>query len=203
MMKIFLMVCLFSVFTTPMFSVDVFGHGNPGVDRAPAIDFENKNVTVEARMNPSDMTVGDFSNAFMKIIFLDEDTEETFRQVTYAIDVYKKGELLARNSFYAENGTVTIDIRPNDICDESLVWKCSKYYGVVHPIAGALYTFGQNNPVIDGLIFVKGGLYHIKVSVIGADSVRSNLLNPLEFDLYVTIAQEQIFYIEVSKDLLT
>ena len=148
------------------------------------------------------MTVGDFSNAFMKITFLDEGTGESFRQVTYAIDVYKKGELLARNNFYAENGTVTIDIRPNDSCNESLAWKCSKYYGAEHPIAGALYTFGQNNSVIDGPIFTKGGLYHIQVSVIGADSVRSNLLNPLEFDLYVTIAQEQIFYIEVSEDLL-
>ena len=197
------MVYIFSILVIPMFSMEIFGHGNPGVDRAPAINFENKNVTVEARMNPSDMTVGDFSNAFMKITFLDDDTGETFRQVTYAVDVYKKGELLARNSFYAENGTVTIDIRPNSVCDESLVWKCSKYYGVVHPIAGALYTFGQNNPVIDGPIFIKGGLYHIKVSVIGADSVRSNLLNPLEFDLYVTIAQEQIFYVEVSEDLLT
>ena len=80
--------------------------------------------------------------------------------------------------------------------------ECSKYYGIEHPIAGALYTFGQNNPVIEGPIFTKGGLYHIKVSILGADSVRSNLLNPLEFDLYVTIAQEQIFYINVSEDLL-
>ena len=194
---------LFILFTIPIIlSADVFGHGGPGIDRAPAIDFENRNVTVEARMNPSDMTVGDFSNAFMKITFLDEDTEESFKQVTYAIDVYKKGELLARNNFYAEDGTITIDVRPNNSCDDPLVWKCNKYYGVEHPIAGALYTFGQNNPVIEGPIFTKGGLYHIKASILGVDSVRSNLLNPLEFDLYVTIAQEQIFHINVSEDLL-
>ena len=197
------MLCLFSIFVFPFFSIDVFGHGGtPGIDRAPPIDFENRNVTVEAKMNPSDMAVGDFSNAFMEITFLDEDTEEKFKQVTYSIDIYKKEELLARNNFYAENGTVTIDIRPNNSCDESFAWKCSKYYGVEHPIAGALYTFGQNNPVIDGPIFTTGGLYHIKVSVIGADSVRSNLLDPLEFDLYVTIAQEQTFYISVPDSLL-
>ena len=183
--------------------MDVFGHGgNPGFDRAPPIDFENRNVTVEARMSPSDMTLGDFSNAFMKITFLDEDTQQPFRQVLYAIDIYKNEELLARNNFYAENGTVTIDIRPNDVCGDSVIWKCSKYYGTEHPIAGGLYTFGQNNPVIDGPIFVKGGLYHIKVSILGADSVRSNLLNPLEFDLYVTIAQEYAFYIDVPENLI-
>ena len=111
--------------TPGILNTDVFGHGGPGIDRAPAIDFENKNVTVEARMNPSDMTVGDFSNAFMKITFLDEDTGESFKQVTYAIDVYKKGELLARSNFYAEDGTITVDVRPNDSCDESLVWNAA------------------------------------------------------------------------------
>ena len=51
--------------------------------------------------------------------------------------------------------------------------------------------------MIDGPIFIKGGLYHINVEVLGAGSVRSNLLNPLEYDTYVSIAQEQTFYIEV------
>ena len=202
--KPFLILCFFTVFVIPTIGIDVFGHGgNPGFDRASPIDFENRNVTVEARMNPSDMTLGDFSNAFMKITFLNESTRQPFKQVLYAIDIYKNEELLARNNFYAENGTVTIDIRPNDVCADSVIWKCSKYYGTEHPIAGGLYTFGQNNPVIDGPIFVKGGLYHIKVSVLGADSVRSNLLNPLEFDLYVTIAQEYTFYIDVPKNLIT
>lgn len=127
---------------------------------------------------------------------------ESFRQVTYAVDIYKKGKLLARNNFYAESGTTTIDIRPNGSCETSIAWKCSKYYGTEHPIAGALYTFDQNNPVIDGPIFIEGGLYHIKVFVIGANSVRSNLFHPLEFDLYVTMAQEHVFYIEVPNYLI-
>lgn len=185
---------------------DAFGHGNPGIDRAPSIDFDNKSVTVEARMSPSDMTVDDFSNAFMTLSFLDDDTDELFTQTTYKVDVFKKGKLLARNMFYAEDGKVTIDIRPNANCSvmEEKPWQCTKYFGTEHPIsAGALYTFGQSNPVIDGPVFTKGGLYHINVEVIGAGSVRSNLLSPLEFDLYVTIAQEQVFYIDVPSYLLS
>ena len=203
-MKILLILILLTagLFSVTFDDADVFGHGGNGVDRAPGIDFENRNATVEVRMSPSDMTVGDFSNTFMQVTFLDEDTGESFNQVTYAVDVYKKDELLARHNFYAEDGTVTIDIRPNDNCDESLVWKCSKYYGTEHPIAGGLYTIGESNPVIDGPIFVKGGLYHINVEVIGAGSVRSNLLDPPEFDVYVSIAQEQTFYIEVPDDLI-
>ncbi len=200
--KFLVLFGVFALCLIPVIAIDVFGHGNPGVDRAPAIDFENRNVTVEARMSPSDMTVGDFSNAFLSLKFIDDDTEEIFKQVTYAVEIYKKGELLARKNFYAEEGHLTVDIRPNSSCGEIQLWKCVKYYGSVHPIAGALYTLGENNPVIEGPIFSSGGLYNIKASVIGADSVRSNLLDPLEFDLYVTIAQEYVFYITVPDSLI-
>ena len=71
------------------------------------------------------------------------------------------------------------------------------------PISGGLYTLGENNPVIEGPIFTTGGLYHIKVSVISADSIRSNFLEPLVFDLYVTIAQEFTFYITVPDSLIS
>ena len=40
---------VFLMLAIPMYNADVFGHGNPGVDRAPAIDFENKNVTVRLK----------------------------------------------------------------------------------------------------------------------------------------------------------
>ena len=180
----------------PLCAEKVFGHGGEAKDRATSINFENRNVTVEAQMNPADMSIGNFSNAFMKITFFDEDTEKAFRQVTYKLDVFKNGELLARKSFYAENGSIVIDIRPNDSCNDDLLWKCSKYYGTVNPIAGALYTLGQNNPVIEGPIFTRGGLYHINIEVIGAGSIRNNLLVPLVFDLYMSIAQEQHFTFE-------
>lgn len=181
-------------------SMNVFGHGPNGVDRAPAIDYDNKNVTVEVRMSPSDMTVGDFSNAFLTIAFLDDDTEELFKQSTYKVDIFKKDKLLARNLFYAEDGKVTIDIRPNDKCsiDEEKPWRCAIYYGTIHGVTGGLYTFGQSNPVIDGSIFTKGGLYHINVEVIGAGSIHSTLLKPLSFDLYVSIAQEQTFWLDLE-----
>ena len=200
--KILFLGIIVAVTVFPILAADVFGHGNPGVDRAPAIDFENRNVTIEAKMNPSDMTVGDFSNAFMTLQFIDDDTNQSFKQVTYAVDIYKKDELLARNNFYAEDGLLTIDIRPNNSCDEELLWKCTDYYGALHPISGGLYTFGDNNPVIYGPIFTEGGLYHIKASVISADSVRSNI-DPLVFDLYVAIAQEFTFYITFPEDLIS
>lgn len=200
--KHLVVLVILAITSLPLFATEVFGHGNPGIDRAPPIDFENKNVTIETRMSPSDMTVGDFSNAFLTLKFIDSDTEEIFKQVTYAVEIYKKGELIARKNFYSEDGFLTVDIRPNKECNEPLLWKCTKYYGTEHPIAGALYTHGNENPVIEGPVFTSGGLYHIKAAVISAGSVRSNLSEPLEFDLYVTIAQEYTFYITVPDNLI-
>lgn len=210
------------------FSVNVFGHGGNGVDRAPELDLENRKVTVLGKMSPSDMTVGDFSNAFMEISFVEvfeimsdkkiqgllcEKMIENYackydvpiKQITYAIVVTKDDKLLARHMFYDEDGVLTIDIRPDDKCsiEESEPWKCAEYFGSKHPlIPDTLYTLGQNNPVIDGPIFTQGGQYDIKVEILGAESPRSNLLIPLEFELFVSIAQEQIFYIDVPNHLM-
>ena len=220
--KKFLILSIISLIAISISTTDVSGHGG-GEDRAPEINFENRDVTVIAKMSPSDMTVGNFSNAFMEVQFVevfkinsDKKIENQtcieqpdsylckndipIKQTTFAISVLKDQKLLARNNFYAENGVMIIDIRPNDKCDvkEETPWKCTKYYGTKHPlVVEALYTLGQNNPVIDGPIFTKGGLYEIKVQVIGAESPRSNLKEPLEFNLFVSIAQEQTFWIDL------
>ncbi len=217
--KKFLM-CLVALVLIPVLVVDVLGHGL-GVDRAPHIDFENRDVTVITKMNPSDMTVGDFSNAFMEVrfvevfeIFSDKKIkghicvekiggysckyDVPIKQTTFAVEVFKEEALLARQNFYAEDGILTVDIRPNNSCSikEENPWMCTKYFGTEHPlVVNALYTFGQNNPVIDGAIFTEGGMYEITVKVLGAESPRSNLKDPLVFDLYISIAQEQLFWL--------
>ena len=208
-----------------LFTGDAFGHGGSNVDRAPQIDFEKRKVTVITKMSPPDMTVGDFSNAFLEVKFVDVfenkydkrvdgmncfdwDFDGIFdcrydvpiKQVTYRVEIEKQGKLLARHMFYAENGILTIDVRPDDKCsvdENDEPWQCTEIKGTKHPIIEeALYAFGENNPTIEGSVFTKGGLYNIKVEVLGAESPRSNFNEPLVFDLYVSIAQEQTFWIE-------
>ena len=224
MLKFLLAGIMFGLFLAIF--VPAFGHGG-GIDRAPEIDFENRNVTVIAKMNPFDMTVGDFSNAYMEVQFVDvfwilsdkpiKDLycekkanghscryDVPIKQTTFGIEVFKEQKLLARNNFYSDSGVITIDIRPNDKCslDTVDIWKCTQYYGSTHPYAvESLYTLGQNNPVIDGAIFTEGGLYEIKAKIIGAESPVSILKEPLNFDLFVSIAQEQSFWIDIETGL--
>ena len=195
-MKTWFVFPLLVILLVPVIIPDVLGHGF-GIDEAPSISFDNRNVTVSTKLSPSDLTVGDIENAFVQVRFFDVDTNQTINDVTYGIEMWRKGELLARNDFYAVNGIMTIDVRPTYDCNNLQLWRCTNYYGVMHPIAGALYTYGNSNPVIQGPIFDKGGLYNIKVSVLGAESPKTLLTTPLKFELYTSVAQEQIFYITV------
>ena len=184
------------------YGTDAFAHGGNGIDRAIPINFHDMDVTVEVQMNPYDMTVGNFDNAYMTIAFL-EETEEgdiLFDHTTYRVTIYKHDKILAREIFYAEQGKVTIDLRPDDSCNIQLEkpWECAEYYAVRHGITGGLYTYGESNPVIQGAIFTEGGLYRVNVEVAGAGSIYSlEDDNPLVFDLYLSIAQEHTFWLDI------
>ena len=61
---------------------------------------------------------------------------------------------------------------------------------------------GTEVPVIQGPIFTKGGLYNIQVIIDGATSPKTLVAEPLEFDTFVSVAQEQFFSIpEASAEI--
>ena len=176
---------------------EAYGHGG-GFDVAPPIDFDGKNVTVSTEMNPVDMTVGEVDQANMKIRFFDADDDENLKKVTYRVEVWRNEDLLARHLFFDEDGMLDVKIRPVLDCGEAELWKCTRYYGVEHPIIkDALYDLG-GIPVIAGPIFDKGGLYNIRVDIEGATSERTLVTNALRYETFVSIAQEQFFDIQTA-----
>jgi len=65
-----------------------------------------------------------------------------------------------------------------------------------------LYAYGSGVPVIQGPIFTKGGLYNISVVIEGATSPKTLVAEPLEFDTFVSVAQDQFFIIpEASAEI--
>jgi len=183
--------------TLPFLSEDVFGHGLGG-DAAPPISFEGMQVTIFTQLDPSDMTAGEVESANIAIRFYDMLTDENLEQVTYRVEVWRSGDLLARNYFYDEDGTLNVEVRPQTDCYEVKPWKCTEYYGEVHGTAGGLFARGDGRPLIDGPIFEKGGLYNVKVSIEGATSPRSLVAQPLNFDTFVSVAQDQGFFIKTA-----
>jgi hypothetical protein len=204
--KFALFIIIIGIFTVSVILPDAFGHGLGG-DQAPPISFGDMEVTVRTQLSPSDITVGDISSANMQIRFFDTLTDENLDKVTFRIEVWQSDELLARNLFYDMDGRLDIKIKPKFGCDEINLHECTTYGGSEHVSApGALFVHGQactddnldicGRPTITGPIFVKGGLYKIRVDIEAATSPRTVLATLLSYETFVSVAQEQDFFFQ-------
>ena len=206
--KFTLLITLIGIFTISATLPNAFGHGLGG-DQAEPISFGDMEVTVRTQLNPSDITVGDIDSANMQIRFFDTLTDKNLDKVTYRVELWQSGELLARNLFYDMDGRLDVKLKPQSGCDEINLHECTTYGGSEHVSApGALFVQGAEctddnldicgRPSITGPIFVKGGLYQITVDIEAATSPRTVLADRLSYDTFVSVAQEQDFFIQTA-----
>ncbi len=193
-MKIIVFSLIFTFFISILIG-NVEGHGLGG-DQAPPINFAGMDVTVSTKLDPSDITAGELTKANMIIRFFDTMTDNNLDNVTYRVELWRSGELLARQLFYDEDGELNVEIRPKINCDEQELWRCTMYNGFKDPISGGLTAMGDGKPIISGPIFNKGGLYNIKVDIEGATSPKVQVAEPLSFETFVSVAQDQNFVIK-------
>ncbi|QLH03592.1 peptidase [Nitrosopumilus cobalaminigenes] len=206
--KIALFVSIIGIFSIATILPDAFGHGLGG-DQAEPISFGGMEVTVSTQLSPSDITVGDIDSANMQVRFFDTLTDENLDKVTYRVEVWQSGELLARNLFYDMDGRLDVKIKPKADCNEINLHECSTYGGSQHVSApGALFVQGADctddnldicaRPSITGPIFVKGGLYTIRVDIEAATSPKSIVANLLSYETFVSVAQVQHFSFQTA-----
>ena len=186
----------------------VFGH-SPGGDQAPPITFEGMNVTVRTDITPFDLAVGSIDEVNLKIRFFDLLTDYTLTQVTYRVEVWKNGDLLARNSFFDDDGLLYVEVRPDSDCDAPKLHQCTSYGGSKHPNSPeSIYVLGIEcndgnvdicaRPTITGPVFDKGGLYNIKIEIVGATSPNVLVAERLTYDTFISIVHEQDFLIHTA-----
>jgi hypothetical protein len=197
MKNAYLIFILISVGLIPLAS-NAFGHGL-GMDMAPPVDFEGMQVTVMTTLEPRDITVGTVDSANIGVRFYDTLTDKNLNSVTYRIEVWRNEKLLARNLFYDVDGQLDINVRPQQCFDEVQPWKCTIYFGERDLITDGLMARGGSNPIIQGPIFDKGGLYNINVVIEGATSPKALVAEPLIFETFVSIAQDQNFLIKTAQ----
>ncbi|AJW69937.1 conserved exported protein of unknown function [Nitrosopumilus adriaticus] len=208
MYKFALLIAILGIFSIPLVLPDAFAHGLGG-DQAEPLSFGDMEVTVRTQLSPSDITVGEVDSANMQVRFFDTLTDKNLDKVTYRVEVWQSGELLARNLFYDLDGRLDVKIKPKADCNKDLLEECSIYGGSEHVSApGALFVHGEactddnldicGRPSITGPIFVKGGLYKIRVDIEAATSPRTVLANLLSYETFVSVAQEQDFFIKTA-----
>jgi len=186
------------VVTVVPFTGIAFGHGL-GMDMAPPISFEGMKVTVMTTLDPRDITVGNVNTANIGVRFYDTLSDKNLDSVTYRIEVFRNEKLLARNLFYDQDGLLNIQVKPQTKCSETESWKCTKYFGEEDLISGGLMARGNSVPIIQGPIFDKGGLYNINVVIEGATSPKALVADPLIFETFVSVAQDQNFIIKTAQ----
>ena len=206
--KFALFVSIIGIFSIVTILPDAFGHGLGG-DQAEPLSFGDMEVTVSTQLSPSDITVGDVDSANMQVRFFDIESDENLDKVTYRVEVWQSGELLARNLFYDMDGRLDVKIKPQFGCDEINLHECSIYGGSEHVSApGALFVHGEacndenldicGRPSITGPIFVKGGLYKIRVDIEAATSPKTVLADLLSYETFVSVAQDQSFSFQTA-----
>ena len=206
--QIGLLIIVIGIFTIPAIIPDVFGHGLGG-DQAEPITFGDMEVTVRTQLDPSDITVGYLDPTNMQIRFFDTLTDKNLDKVTYRVELWQSGELLARNLFYDNDGRLDVKIKPKIGCDKDPIETCTIYGGSEHASApGALFVQGAEcsddnldicgRPSMTGPIFIQGGLYKITVDIEAATSPRSVLAERLTYETFVSIAQEQDFFLKTA-----
>ena len=185
-----LLLSLIAIISIPFLVDNAFAHGLGG-DVAAPIGFGDMEVTVFTQLDPSDITVGQIDSANLSVRFYDTLTNINLDKVTYRVELWRADELLARSLFYDKDGTLDIEIKPKFGCSADKLWKCTQYYGEIETTSGGLFARGEGKPVIHGPIFDKGGLYNIRVDIEGATSPKVMVAEPLSFETFVSIAQEQ------------
>jgi len=186
-----------SVMLVPL-AGQAYGHGL-GMDMAPPVSFEGMQVTIVTTLDPRDITVGDVKSANIGVRFYDTLTDKNLNAVTYRVEVWQNEKLHARNLFYDKDGQLDIEVRPKPNCTQIEPWRCTTYYGEQDLITGGLTQIGATRPLIEGPIFDKGGLYNIKVVIDGATSPKALVAEPLLFETFVSVAQEQDFVIRTAE----
>lgn len=176
----------------------IYGQLHGGHNQAPPIDFGGMKVSVMSTVTPDDFTVEQSKSANLAIRFFDSETNTNIKSVTYRIQIFNNENLLANEYFFDEDGQLDIEIKPKSSCSETQLWKCTKYLGDKHPIAGAYYSTGENRPVIQGPVFDKGGLYNIKVDIVGATNPKTMTTSDIHFETYVTIPIQQSFLVQTA-----
>ena len=163
---------------------------------APPVDFGGMQVTLTSVLTPEDFTFEEDNSANLLVRFFDSTTNTSIKSVTYRVQIFQGDNLVANEYFYDEEGNLDLEIKPTKGCIEKDLWKCTKYFGEKHPIAGAYFGRGDSRPVIQGPVFDKSGPYDIKVSIVGATNPKTMTATDLYFETFLSIPQKQDFLIK-------
>jgi hypothetical protein len=168
-----------------------YGHGL-GTDMSPPITISNKQVSVEASINPTFLDQAPSSEPTLIVRALDDPSRNsTIPGIDFRIVVELNNEILLDQRFRSADGVVKANLVPDrDIQG----WEVN---GQAKP--NAQIEVSQSNPVeLQSRILTAGGLYHIIV-VIEKSSSGLTVQSDQKFDLFVSVGSSYMFSVRTPQ----
>ena len=131
----------------------VYGLGL-GIDTISSINIQEKQISVSVEMP----IYFENDQEQITITATDTETDETAKNVTFLIGIFKNNEMILRNYFFAEDGILPIVVTPTD--DKEII-----IYGEQDSLLGAWYGTDSDPVEITGPLFNSGGLYTFEIEV--------------------------------------
>ncbi len=173
-------------FTIP----SAFAHGG---HQPPAADFSGKKVSLFVSLEPV-VVAGPTDPVYINARLFDANTNENFQHVTYRIFFEKDGKQIpilteggqfgGQGFFYDPEGDLQIKIVPKNTTSAIAM-------GEVEPQFNGIWSRG--GPVIvEGPIFTEPGLYNLFVEIHTVGTTRTQVADPLKYDVWVTPGREEM-----------
>jgi len=153
----------------------VYGHGL-GIDTISVNTIQEKQISISVEMPMY------FENDQEQITITatDTETDETAKNVTFLIGIFKNNEMILRNYFFAENGILPIVVTPTD--DKEII-----IYGEQDSLLGAWHGTDSDIVEITGPLFNSGGLYTFEIEVRTIDEPTNIIENSDVYNADLTI----------------
>ena len=168
-----------------------YGHGL-GTDRSLPVNISDKQVLVEASLNPTFLDQVSGSNPIFIVRAVDDSTNSTISSIDLRIVVGLNDEILLDQRFRSSDGVVKANLIPDSDIEG---WEINGQAKLSDRI-----EVSQSNPVeLRSRILTAGGLYHIVVIIEKSSSPRLAVESDQKFDLFVSIARSYMFGVQTPQ----
>ena len=189
--KVFALLIVFLMFFSITLSSDAFGHGLGG-EVLPPITIDNQEASLSISVSPS---IHDPENP-EKIISLrlfDSNTDAIIEHVTFELELKNNGKQILKEIFHDEFGNLNIKVISENSEEITI-------NGIKEPILGGWMKDGPDQFVLQGPIFMSGGLYEFNVKILSIHSDSNVLTDEIKLQGAISIAETNSFSVFDSQN---
>ena len=152
-------------------------------ENLPPTSLQGRQASLFVKVNPPILTSAARQNTYMQFRLFDANNNQTFKWVTYNIQVTKgiaeAGKPIMQDFFQAPNGLLTLKIEPSP--GQIVV------SGNQDPFLNAWVADPGGTVNIRGPLLLDGGLYHFHITIFAIDNPRGILGTSKSFDSWLSV----------------